>query len=134
MPSVPGAASGNAPELAGTLGLVLSKMAHRCASYLRMMRCRRELVSRWKILARRKRMILLRSIALIEPITGVLASSRELLERRRLSIFRSMLHDGIVVGCAALYPHLKMRLACIVFNGQCRHREWGHGRTADATD
>ena len=38
-----------------------------------------------------------------------------------------MLHDGIIVGCAALYPHSEeeAELACLAVGPE--HREWGYG-------
>lgn len=38
-----------------------------------------------------------------------------------------MLHDGIIVGCAALYPHSEneAELACLAVGPA---REWGYGR------
>ena len=68
-------------------------------------------------------------IALIEPMEqeGILVHRpRELLERE-LDRFSIMLHDGIIVGCAALYPHAEeeAELACLAVNPD--HREWGYG-------
>ncbi|MCE1238714.1 MAG: amino-acid N-acetyltransferase [Azonexaceae bacterium] len=68
-------------------------------------------------------------IALIEPMEqeGILVHRpRELLERE-LERFSIMLHDGIIVGCAALYPHAsdEAELACLAVNPD--HREWGYG-------
>ncbi len=68
-------------------------------------------------------------IALIEPMEaeGVLVHRpRELLERE-LEHFSVMLHDGIMVGCAALYPHSEdeAELACLAVSTE--HREWGYG-------
>jgi amino-acid N-acetyltransferase len=68
-------------------------------------------------------------IALIEPMEqeGILVHRpRELLERE-VEHFSIMLHDGIVVGCAALYPHSEdeAELACLAVSPE--HREWGYG-------
>ncbi len=68
-------------------------------------------------------------IALIEPMEeeGILVHRpRELLERE-IEHFSIMLHDGIIVGCAALYPHSEeeAELACLAVNPD--HREWGYG-------
>lgn len=68
-------------------------------------------------------------IALIEPMEqeGILVHRpRELLERE-IDRFSIMLHDGIIVGCAALYPHNEeeAELACLAVNPD--HREWGYG-------
>ncbi|MCL2636253.1 MAG: amino-acid N-acetyltransferase, partial [Betaproteobacteria bacterium] len=66
-------------------------------------------------------------IALIEPMEeeGILVHRpRELLERE-IGHFSIMLHDGIIVGCAALYPHAEeeAELACLAVSQE--HREWG---------
>lgn len=68
-------------------------------------------------------------IALIEPMEqeGILVHRpRELLERE-IERFSIMLHDGIIVGCAALYPHSEdeAELACLAVSPE--HREWGYG-------
>jgi amino-acid N-acetyltransferase len=68
-------------------------------------------------------------IALIEPMEqeGILVHRpRELLERE-IEQFSIMLHDGIIVGCAALYPHSEeeAELACLAVSHE--HREWGYG-------
>jgi len=68
-------------------------------------------------------------IALIEPMEeeGILVHRpRELLERE-IEHFSIMLHDGIIVGCAALYPHSEeeAELACLAVSTE--HREWGYG-------
>ena len=68
-------------------------------------------------------------IALIEPMEeeGILVHRpRELLERE-IDHFSIMLHDGIIVGCAALYPHSEdeAELACLAVSHD--HREWGYG-------
>ena len=51
---------------------------------------------------------------------------RELLEQE-IERFSIMLHDGIIVGCAALYQHSEeeAELACLAVNPD--HREWGYG-------
>ena len=68
-------------------------------------------------------------IALIEPMEqeGILVHRpRELLERE-VEHFSLMLHDGIIVGCAALYLHSEeeAELACLAVSHE--HREWGYG-------
>ncbi|RIX43047.1 MAG: amino-acid N-acetyltransferase [Rhodocyclales bacterium GT-UBC] len=68
-------------------------------------------------------------IALIEPMEeeGILVHRpRELLERE-IEHFSIMLHDGIIVGCAALYRHSdeEAELACLAVSPD--HREWGYG-------
>ena len=68
-------------------------------------------------------------IALIEPMEqeGILVHRpRELLERE-IDRFSIMLHDGIIVGCAALYMHSdeEAELACLAVSAE--HREWGYG-------
>ena len=68
-------------------------------------------------------------IALIEPMEqeGILVHRpRELLEQE-IERFSIMLHDGIIVGCAALYQHSEeeAELACLAVNPD--HREWGYG-------
>jgi amino-acid N-acetyltransferase len=68
-------------------------------------------------------------IALIEPMEqeGILVHRpRELLERE-IDRFSIMLHDGIIVGCAALYMHSEdeAELACLAVSQE--HREWGYG-------
>lgn len=68
-------------------------------------------------------------IALIEPMEaeGILVHRpRELLERE-IDHFSIMLHDGIIVGCAALYTHSdeEAELACLAVSHE--HREWGYG-------
>ncbi|UCV27893.1 amino-acid N-acetyltransferase [Ferribacterium limneticum] len=68
-------------------------------------------------------------IALIEPMEqeGILVHRpRELLERE-IDRFSIMLHDGIIVGCAALYMHSEdeAELACLAVSTE--HREWGYG-------
>jgi amino-acid N-acetyltransferase len=68
-------------------------------------------------------------IALIEPMEeeGILVHRpRELLERE-IDHFSIMLHDGIIVGCAALYSHSEdeAELACLAVSPE--QREWGYG-------
>jgi len=68
-------------------------------------------------------------IALIEPMEaeGVLVHRpRELLERE-IDHFSIIEHDGIIVGCAALYAHSEeeAELACLAVSQE--HREWGYG-------
>ena len=68
-------------------------------------------------------------IALIEPMEqeGILVHRpRELLERE-IELFSVMKHDGIIVGCAALYRYGDDvgELACLAVNPD--HREWGYG-------
>lgn len=68
-------------------------------------------------------------VALIEPMEaeGILVHRpRELLERE-IDHFSIMEHDGIVVGCAALYRHAEdeAELACLAVSPE--HREWGYG-------
>ena len=68
-------------------------------------------------------------IALIEPMEneGILVHRpRELLERE-IDHFSIMLHDEIIVGCAALYAHSEeeAELACLAVSSE--HREWGYG-------
>ncbi len=68
-------------------------------------------------------------IALIEPMEeeGILVHRpRELLERE-IEHFSIMLHDGIIVGCAALYKHAEdeAELACLAVAPD--QREWGYG-------
>ena len=68
-------------------------------------------------------------IALIEPMEqeGILVHRpRELLERE-LDRFSVMEHDGIIVGCAALYKQNDemAELACLAVHAD--HREWGYG-------
>ena len=68
-------------------------------------------------------------IALIEPMEeeGILVHRpRELLERE-IDRFSVLEHDGIMVGCAALYRYSDeiAELACLAVNPD--HREWGYG-------
>lgn len=75
-------------------------------------------------------------IAIIEPLeaAGVLVPRpRELLERE-IEHFSIMLHDNIVVGCAALYVQEKTEdepkmaeLACLAVRAD--QREWGYGES-----
>ena len=52
--------------------------------------------------------------------------SRELLERE-ISRFSVVEHDGLIVGCAALYPYGEDQgeLACVAVHPQ--YRRWGYG-------
>lgn len=68
-------------------------------------------------------------VALIEPLEeeGTLVRrSRELLERE-ITHFSVIEHDGMIVGCAALYPYDegKAELACLAVHPQ--YRRWGYG-------
>lgn len=68
-------------------------------------------------------------VALIEPLEeeGTLVRrSRELLERE-ISHFSVVEHDGMIVGCAALYPYGEdqAELACLAVHPQ--FRRWGYG-------
>jgi amino-acid N-acetyltransferase len=69
-------------------------------------------------------------IALIEPLEaeGVLVKrSRELLERE-IGNFRVIEHDGVIVGCAALYPYPKAKsaeFACLAVAPE--YRDAGYG-------
>ncbi len=68
-------------------------------------------------------------VALIEPLEeeGVLVRrSRELLERE-ITRFSVVEHDGLIVGCAALYPHGEdqAELACMAVHPH--YRRWGYG-------
>lgn len=68
-------------------------------------------------------------VALIEPMEqeGILVHRpRELLERE-LDRFSVIEHDGIMVGCAALYRYSDevAELACVAVHPE--HREWGYG-------
>lgn len=68
-------------------------------------------------------------VALIEPMEqeGILVHRpRELLERE-IDRFTIMEHDGIIVGCAALYTQADdvAELACLAVHPD--HREWGYG-------
>jgi amino-acid N-acetyltransferase len=68
-------------------------------------------------------------VALIQPLeeSGVLVRrSRELLEREIMR-FSVVEHDGLIVGCAALYPYGNdhAELACLAVHPQ--YRRWGYG-------
>jgi amino-acid N-acetyltransferase len=68
-------------------------------------------------------------VALIHPLeeSGALVRrSRELLEREILR-FSVVEHDGLIVGCAALYPYGndQAELACLAVHPQ--YRRWGYG-------
>jgi amino-acid N-acetyltransferase len=68
-------------------------------------------------------------VALIQPLeeSGALVRrSRELLEREILR-FSVVEHDGLIVGCAALYPYGNdhAELACLAVHPQ--YRRWGYG-------
>ena len=68
-------------------------------------------------------------VALIEPLEedGTLVRrSRELLERE-ITRFSVVEHDGLIVGCAALYPYGEEQgeLACVAVHPN--YRRWGYG-------
>ncbi len=68
-------------------------------------------------------------VALIEPLEedGTLVRrSRELLERE-ITRFSVVEHDGLIVGCAALYPYGadQAELACVAVHPN--YRRWGYG-------
>jgi len=68
-------------------------------------------------------------VALIEPLEedGTLVRrSRELLERE-ITRFSVIEHDGMIVGCAALYPYgeEQAELACVAVHPH--YRRWGYG-------
>ena len=68
-------------------------------------------------------------VALIEPLEedGTLVRrSRELLERE-ITRFSLVVHDGLIVGCAALYPYGEdqAELACLAVHPNARR--WGYG-------
>lgn len=68
-------------------------------------------------------------IALIEPVEeegALVHRPRELLERE-ISHFSVVEHDGMIVGCAALYPYSEdgAELACLAVHPA--QREWGYG-------
>ena len=68
-------------------------------------------------------------VALIEPLeeAGVLVRrSRELLERE-ITRFSVVEHDGLIVGCAAIYPYGgdQAELACVAVHPH--YRRWGYG-------
>jgi len=69
-------------------------------------------------------------IALIEPLEAegsLVKRSRELLERE-IGNFRVIEHDGVIVGCAALYPYPKAKsaeFACLAVAAE--YRDAGYG-------
>ena len=68
-------------------------------------------------------------VALIEPleeIGALVRRSRELLERE-ITRFSVVEHDGLIVGCAALYPYGddQAELACVAVHPH--YRRWGYG-------
>ncbi|MES2770587.1 MAG: amino-acid N-acetyltransferase [Pseudomonadota bacterium] len=68
-------------------------------------------------------------VALIEPLEengSLVRRSRELLERE-ISRFSVVEHDGMIVGCAALYPYSdeQAELACMAVHPN--YRRWGYG-------
>jgi amino-acid N-acetyltransferase len=69
-------------------------------------------------------------IALIEPLEAdgaLVKRSRELLERE-IGNFRVIEHDGVIVGCAALYPYPKAKsaeFACLAVAPE--YRDAGYG-------
>ena len=68
-------------------------------------------------------------VALLEPLeeNGTLVRrSRELLERE-ISRFSVIEHDGLIVGCAAIYPYGddQAELACVAVHPH--YRRWGYG-------
>lgn len=68
-------------------------------------------------------------VALIEPleeIGALVRRSRELLERE-INRFSVIEHDGLIVGCAALYPYGddQAELACVAVHPH--YRRWGYG-------
>ncbi|MBE2257694.1 MAG: amino-acid N-acetyltransferase [Candidatus Accumulibacter sp.] len=68
-------------------------------------------------------------VALIEPLEeagALVRRSRELLERE-ISRFSVVEHDGVIVGCAALYPYggEQAELACVAVHPH--YRRWGYG-------
>jgi amino-acid N-acetyltransferase len=68
-------------------------------------------------------------VALIQPLeeSGALVRrSRELLERE-ITRFSVVEHDGLIVGCAALYPYGEdqAELACVAVHPH--YRRWGYG-------
>ncbi|MDR3300125.1 MAG: amino-acid N-acetyltransferase [Candidatus Accumulibacter sp.] len=68
-------------------------------------------------------------VALIQPLeeSGTLVRrARELLERE-ITRFSVVEHDGMIVGCAALYPYgnEQAELACVAVHPQ--YRRWGYG-------
>jgi amino-acid N-acetyltransferase len=68
-------------------------------------------------------------VALIEPLEengSLVRRSRELLERE-ITRFSVVVHDGLIVGCAALYPYGddQAELACVAVHSN--YRRWGYG-------
>ncbi len=68
-------------------------------------------------------------VALIQPLEeegALVRRSRELLERE-INRFSVVEHDGLIVGCAALYPYGEDQgeLACVAVHPQ--YRRWGYG-------
>ncbi len=68
-------------------------------------------------------------VALIEPMEengSLVRRSRELLERE-ITRFSVVVHDGLIVGCAALYPYGddQAELACVAVHPH--YRRWGYG-------
>jgi amino-acid N-acetyltransferase len=68
-------------------------------------------------------------VALIEPLEAdgtLVRRSRELLERE-ITRFSVVEHDGMIVGCAALYPYgeEQAELACVAVHPH--FRRWGYG-------
>jgi amino-acid N-acetyltransferase len=68
-------------------------------------------------------------VALIEPLEesgSLVRRSRELLERE-ITRFSVVVHDGLIVGCAALYPYGddQAELACVAVHPH--YRRWGYG-------
>lgn len=68
-------------------------------------------------------------VALIEPLEeegALVRRSRELLERE-ITQFSVIEHDGMIVGCAALYPYSESQaeLACLAVHAE--FRRWGYG-------
>ncbi len=68
-------------------------------------------------------------VALIEPLEAdgtLVRRSRELLERE-ITRFSVVEHDGLIVGCAALYPYGgdQAELACVAVHPH--YRRWGYG-------
>jgi amino-acid N-acetyltransferase len=68
-------------------------------------------------------------VALIEPLEAdgtLVRRSRELLERE-ITRFSVVEHDGVIVGCAALYPYgeEQAELACLAVHPH--YRRWGYG-------
>jgi len=68
-------------------------------------------------------------VALIQPLEedgSLVRRSRELLERE-ITRFSLVEHDGLIVGCAALYPYgdEQAELACVAVHPS--YRRWGYG-------